>query len=198
MKSDSTCCNAPVVCGSSKLRYLTYALLSDIWTKKKNSGEHFLMKLLMLVQYVHNNFYVALCISKKEIYFVSSNYILFSNFPFFSWNHLQRCHCIRRNNVNSFPCCRVTLFNPHYSKHLSFAGPPSHLIPLPPSAVLQSFFPPSIYSISTLRRCKFIMVAANGGETQSVHFQDNYWVAPLAPLSCFTLSLPYVICNNAV
>lgn len=30
---------------------------------------------------------------------------------------------MRRNIVSSFPCCRVTLFNPHYSKHLSFSLP---------------------------------------------------------------------------
>lgn len=102
----------------------------------------------------------------------------------FSWSHLQRCRCISRNNVNSFPCCRVTLFNPHYSKHLSFRRPPSLLIPLPPSALLLSFPPPSIYSISVLRRGKFITVAAeNVGETQSVHFQDKSY-PHLVHLAC--------------
>lgn len=136
----------------------------------------------------------------KQIHFTASNLPLFSNFPF-SWNHLQRHPCIRRNNVNSFPCCRATLFNPHYSKHLSFCRPTlapySITPPTPSSTLLLSFFSTPIYSISMLRRYKFITVAATLQKMEEKHSRFIFRIITEPHLSC-VLPFRYLLLSVTV
>lgn len=112
MKSENTCCGVTVA--------FFYPFPFRLSLKvRRHGGDHLedLEKLEI----------VKLSCSGKQI--------CSTNFPLFSMPFAKICRCITRNNVSSFPCCRVTLFNPHYSKHLSFPGPPSLLIPLPPPAL---------------------------------------------------------------
>lgn len=185
MKSDNTCCKVPAVHDSSRLKSLTSALLSDrqwwLFPEFKKST-HFNAGSVCSLSFLRSFIQPP----RKQIYFTSSLFLeaickgaiaseetMLTHFPAAGW-------------LFSTLIIQSTCLSP---------GPPLLLIPLPPCALLP---PPSIYSISMLRRCKFITVAAavqrKGGGTQCVLFQNNYWTLTRA----YFFHFAFCVCDSAV